>query len=103
MHGPCGEGCQGGLSAALLDLSESGKGRETMAYDEIIRRRCSIRKYAEKPVEEEKLNAVLEAGRIAHAGANKQLVRVYALTSDEALAKVRSLRRAPSMHRSCFW
>lgn len=62
-----------------------------MAYDEIIRRRCSIRKYAEKPVEEEKLNAALEAGRIAHAGANKQLVRVYALTSDEALAKVRSL------------
>lgn len=58
-----------------------------MTYDEIIRRRCSIRKHAEKPVEEEKLNAVLEAGRIA----NKQPVRVYALTSDEALAKVRSL------------
>lgn len=58
-----------------------------MTYDEIIRRRCSIRKYAEKPVEEEKLNAVLEAGRIA----NKQPVRVYALTSDETLAKVRSL------------
>ncbi len=62
-----------------------------MTYDEIIRRRCSIRKHAEKPVEEEKLNAVLEAGRIAPAGANKQPVRVYALTSDEALAKVRSL------------
>lgn len=58
-----------------------------MTYDEIIRRRCSIRKHAEKPVEEEKLNAVLEVGRIA----NKQPVRVYALTSDEALAKVRSL------------
>ena len=62
-----------------------------MTYDEIIRRRCSIRKHAEKPVEEEKLNAVLEAGRIAPAGANKQPVRIYALTSDEALAKVRSL------------
>lgn len=74
-----------------------------MTYDEIIRRRCSIRKYAEKPVEVEKLNAVLEAGRIAPAGANKQPVRVYVLTSDEALAKVRCLRRVSSMHRSCFW
>ncbi|MCH4083428.1 MAG: nitroreductase family protein [Olsenella sp.] len=39
-----------------------------MTYDEIIRKRCSIRKYADRPVEKDKLEAVLEAGRIAPHG-----------------------------------
>lgn len=34
---------------------------------------------------------MLEAGRIAPTGTNRQPARVYVLTSDEALAKVRSL------------
>lgn len=39
---------------------------------EAIRRRRSIRKYQNKPVEEEKLNRVLEAGRLAPSAKNLQ-------------------------------
>jgi nitroreductase len=39
---------------------------------EAIRLRRSIRSYADRPVEEEKLNRVLEAGRLAPSAANRQ-------------------------------
>lgn len=40
-------------------------------YD-TIKTRCSIRSYAEKPVEDDKLRRVLEAGRLAPSGRNLQ-------------------------------
>ncbi|ABK15222.1 MAG: nitroreductase family protein [Methanothrix sp.] len=39
---------------------------------EAIRKRRSIRKYQERPVEEEKLNRILEAGRLAPSAKNLQ-------------------------------
>lgn len=33
---------------------------------ELAQKRCSIRKYASSPVEDEKLAYILEAGRMAH-------------------------------------
>ena len=39
---------------------------------ETIRKRRSIRSYEDRPVEEEKLNAVLEAGRLAPSASNRQ-------------------------------
>ncbi|MGN0286967.1 MAG: nitroreductase family protein [Atopobiaceae bacterium] len=62
-----------------------------MEFDELIRARFSVRKYQQKPVEDGKLQRVLEAGRIAPTGANKQPVRIYVLKSDETIQKVRAL------------
>jgi nitroreductase len=43
-----------------------------MTFIELARKRCSIRKYRDIPVEEEKLTMVLEAGRIAPSAVNYQ-------------------------------
>ena len=50
---------------------------------EAIRQRRSIRKYKDQPVEEEKLNRVLEAGRLAPSAGNRQEWR-YVVVRDEA-------------------
>ncbi|MCK4519043.1 MAG: nitroreductase family protein [Candidatus Omnitrophica bacterium] len=39
---------------------------------EVIKRRCSVRGYQEKPVEEEKLKSILEAARLAPSANNRQ-------------------------------
>ncbi len=62
-----------------------------MDFDELIRTRYSVRTYDSRPVEDEKLRQVLEAGRVAPTGANKQPVRIYVLRSAKAIEKVRSL------------
>ena len=39
---------------------------------EAIKRRCSVRNYQERPVEEEKLRAILQAARLAPSASNRQ-------------------------------
>jgi len=51
---------------------------------EAIRRRRSIRAYLDKPVEEEKLQAVLEAGRLAPSASNRQEWR-YVVVRDPGM------------------
>ena len=58
-----------------------------MTFLDLANERYSVRKYAQKPVEEDKLQAVLEAGRIAPTACNYQPQKVYVLRSEEALAK----------------
>lgn len=43
-----------------------------MEYEELIRKRCSIRKFAKRPVEKEKLEQIIEAARIAPSAVDKQ-------------------------------
>lgn len=43
-----------------------------MEYEELIRKRCSIRKFAMRPVEKEKLEKIVEAARIAPSAVDKQ-------------------------------
>ena len=62
-----------------------------MDFTELVAQRYSVRKYAEQPVEPEKLQAVLEAGRLAPTAKNLQPQRIYVIQSPEALAKVREI------------
>lgn len=64
-----------------------------MNFMELAKARYSVRKYSDKPIEKEKLDLILEAGRIAPTGHNNQPYRVYVLKSPEALEKVRGLTR----------
>ena len=55
---------------------------------EAIRRRRSIRAYLDKPVEEEKLEAVLEAGRLAPSASNRQEWRYVVVRDPGTRAKL---------------
>ena len=64
-----------------------------MTFMELAQARFSVRKYADRPVEPEKLTAVLEAANIAPTAKNLQPQRIYVLQSDEALKKIDALTR----------
>ena len=51
---------------------------------ELAQKRCSIRKYASSPVEDEKLAYILEAGRMAPSAVNFQPWYCLLYTSDAA-------------------
>ena len=59
-----------------------------MEFKEVIRNRFSCRKFSDRPIEREKLDAVLEAGRLAPTAKNLQEQRIYVAQSAEALAKI---------------
>ena len=62
-----------------------------MEFKEVVEKRYSCKKYRERPIEEEKLTAILEAGRLAPTAKNLQEQHIYVLQSPEALAKVDAL------------
>ena len=59
-----------------------------MEFRDVIRNRYSCKKYSSRQVEEEKLNAILEAGRLAPTAKNLQEQRVYVIRGAEALKKI---------------
>ena len=59
-----------------------------MEFKEVIKNRYSCKKYSARKVEPEKLQAVLEAGRLAPTAKNLQEHHIYVLQSEEALAKM---------------
>ncbi len=59
-----------------------------MEFKEVIKKRYSCKKYSDRQVEEEKLNAILEAGRLAPTAKNLQEQHIYVIRSAEGLAKI---------------
>ncbi len=59
-----------------------------MEFKEVVKSRYSCKKYSNRQVEAGKLEAILEAGRLAPTAKNLQEQHVYVLQSAEALAKV---------------
>ena len=53
-----------------------------MEFMDVVAARKSVRSYADKPVEEEKLSKILEAARLAPSWANKQCCR-YIVVKDK--------------------
>ena len=64
-----------------------------MEFEEIIRKRTSVRKFSEKRVEKEDLDKILEAGRLAPTAKNNQPLKIYVVNSDEGLTKIDSASR----------
>lgn len=77
-----------------------------MAYIDMARERFSVRKFAEKPVEQEKIDLILEAARVAPTAANRQPQRIYVLRSEEAIEKARQVTgyifNAPLVFLICY-
>lgn len=59
-----------------------------MDFATLSAQRYSLRKYSDRPVETEKLSAILESGRNAPTAHNNQPQRIFVLQSREALEKV---------------
>ena len=77
-----------------------------MSFLELAEKRYSERYFDSRPVEQEKLDKILEAGRVAPTACNYQPQRIYVIRSEEALKKARSLRvshyNAPLMLLVCY-
>ena len=60
-----------------------------MDFLTLAKKRCSVRQYQDKPVEQEKLDLILSAGRVAPTAANKQPQRIVVIQSAEGLEKLK--------------
>ncbi|MFT8888283.1 MAG: nitroreductase family protein [Ethanoligenens sp.] len=60
-----------------------------MEFSELIQDRFSVRKYSKRPVEPEKLQTVLEAGRIAPTAGNRQPQRILVVDTPDGLKKMK--------------
>ena len=81
-------------------------GEVLMEFMDLVKARYSCRKFSDRAVETEKLNAVLEAGRLAPTAMNHQPLKIFVLKSAEALAKIRGITRmaynAPVVLMVCY-
>lgn len=77
-----------------------------MSFIDLAKSRYSCRAFDARPVENEKLQQILEAGRLAPTATNAQPVRVLVLKSEAALDKLRAHTRmgynAPVVLLVCY-
>lgn len=59
-----------------------------MEFKEVVKNRYACKKFDGRKVEKEKLDAILEAGRLAPTAKNLQEQHIYVAQSDEGLAKI---------------
>lgn len=59
-----------------------------MEFQEVIKNRFAVRKFSDKVVEQEKIDAILEAWRLAPTAKNIQPIKIYVVKSEEWLAKI---------------
>ncbi len=57
-----------------------------MEYSNLVKERFSCKKYSDKAVEPEKINAILEAGRLAPTAKNLQEQHIYVVRSADKLS-----------------
>ena len=57
-------------------------------YDGFKHKRYACRKYTAQKVEQAKLDTILEAGRVAPTGANRQPQRLIVVRSEEGMARL---------------
>lgn len=56
-----------------------------MEFSEVIKNRYSCKKFGDKKVDKEKLDAILEAGRVAPTAKNLQEQHIYVVQSESGL------------------
>jgi len=59
-----------------------------MDFLDLAKARYSVRKYKDAPVEQEKIDAILEAAKVAPTARNSQPQKIYVCQSKEALEKI---------------
>lgn len=61
-----------------------------MEFLQLVKERFSVRKFSDRKVEREKLDLILEAGRVAPTAVNYQPQRILVMDSEENLTKLKS-------------
>ena len=64
-----------------------------MDFMELAKDRYSVRSFSDRPVEQEKIDLILEAAKLAPTAVNFQPQRIYVLRSREALDRINGLCR----------
>ena len=59
-----------------------------MNFMKLAQKRYSCRQMSDRPVEKEKLEAIIEAGRVAPTAVNQQPVKIFWMASEEAQEKI---------------
>lgn len=59
-----------------------------MEFDKVLTERYSVREYKNAPVEEEKIQAILEAVRLAPTAKNSQPQKIFVAKTEEALKMI---------------
>lgn len=95
------------LTSCGNNASETNKEERTnMTFLELAEARFSVRKYAQTPVEQEKIDAILQAAKLAPTAKNLQPQYIYVLKSPEAIAKVNEVTsrayKAPVVFVVCY-
>jgi len=65
-----------------------------MEFSELIRKRYSVRAYRPTPVEDEKLQAILEAARLAPTAANRQAFQIIVIHTAGREAELKRIYKA---------
>lgn len=73
-----------------------------MEFSEVLARRCSCRQYTDRPVEREKLETCLQAGRQAPSGCNSQRWLFIAVDDDSLRTKIAAALDDPDMSLNGF-
>jgi nitroreductase/NAD-dependent dihydropyrimidine dehydrogenase PreA subunit len=90
----CGAVCPTGAilqKAAIEDWPQTGLAASSESLQRLLRQRRSVRVYGEKPVSQEILNKILDAGRYAPTGMNSQNVHYLVLSSPGEIEKLREM------------
>ena len=101
------------LALAAIGFAACSNSNEKMVNDQMVngfmdlaRQRFAVREYAQTPVEQAKLDSILEAGRLAPTAKNVQPQHIYVLQSPEAIVKINELTRcaygAPVVFLVCY-
>ena len=65
-----------------------------MEFNDVLNHRYSCRAFAAQDVEQEKVDRILEAGRIAPTAVNKQPVHIWAVSNPETLEAIKGVTRS---------
>ena len=59
-----------------------------MEFEKVIKDRMATRKFSDKKIDEDTINRILEAGRLAPTAKNLQPVKIYVVSSSDGLDKI---------------
>lgn len=94
------------IAATMLAACSNQPVQQNKSFMDLARQRFAVREYKQTPVEQAKLDSILEAGRLAPTAKNVQPQHIYVLQSSEAIAKINELTRcaygAPVVFLVCY-
>ena len=65
-----------------------------MEFNTVIQNRYSCRAFAPRAIEQEKVDRILEAGRIAPTAVNKQPIHLWAVSNPDTLEAIKGITRS---------